>query len=200
MRISPSRLLRQPLTLCFTVAFVIRGDRRAPRRGAGCRANCCRAPRPKRSGCRASDCRRATALLRQFVADRKIAGAVAAVARRGKVVYLEPVGLQSLESKAPMTEASLFRVYSMTKAVTAVGVMMLVEEASSGSPIPRRSILPEFKNVKVQDGGTGRAAAAVARDHRPGSAAAHLGPEPSHIRAVSANARCARATSACRNS
>ena len=70
----------------------------------------------------------ATALLRQFVADRKIAGAVAAVARRGKLVYLEPVGLQSLESRAPMTERSLFRIYSMTKAVTAVAVMMLVEE------------------------------------------------------------------------
>ena len=70
----------------------------------------------------------ATALLRQFVADRKVAGAVAAVARRGRVVYLEPVGLQSFESKAPMTERSLFRVYSMTKAVTAVAVMMLVEE------------------------------------------------------------------------
>ena len=73
----------------------------------------------------------ATALLRQFVADRKIAGAVAAVARRGKLVYLEPVGLQSLESKAPMTERSLFRVYSMTKAVTAVAVMMLVDEKAS---------------------------------------------------------------------
>src|SRR5687767_12111341 len=46
----------------------------------------------------------ATALLRQFVADRKIAGAVAAIARRGRIVYLEPVDLQSLESRAPMTE------------------------------------------------------------------------------------------------
>src|SRR5688572_32907085 len=45
----------------------------------------------------------ATAILRQYVADRKIAGGVAAVARRGKLVYLEPVGLQSFESKAPMT-------------------------------------------------------------------------------------------------
>ena len=41
----------------------------------------------------------ATAVLRQFVADRKIAGAVAAVARHGKIVYLEPVGLQSLETR-----------------------------------------------------------------------------------------------------
>ncbi len=96
-----------------------------------------------------------TALLRQYVADRKITGAVAAVARRGKVVYLEPVGLQSLETKAPMTEATLFRVYSMTKAVTAVGVMMLVEEGKLRLLDPASKYLPEFKNVTVQDGGTG---------------------------------------------
>jgi CubicO group peptidase (beta-lactamase class C family) len=97
----------------------------------------------------------ATTLLRQFVADGKIIGAVAAVARRGKVIYLEPVGLQSLESKAPMTGASLFRVYSMTKAVTAVGVMMLVEERKLRLSDPASKHLPEFKNVKVQDSGTG---------------------------------------------
>jgi CubicO group peptidase (beta-lactamase class C family) len=97
----------------------------------------------------------ATALLRQFVADRKIAGAVAAVARRGKIVYLEPVGLQSFESRAPMTEASLFRVYSMTKAVTAVAVMMLVEEGKLRLNDPASKYLPEFRKVMVQEGGTG---------------------------------------------
>ena len=49
-----------------------------------------------------------TALLRQFVADRKISSAVAAVARKGKLIYLEPVGLQNVERKRPMTNASLF--------------------------------------------------------------------------------------------
>ena len=97
----------------------------------------------------------ATALLRQFVADRKVAGAVAAVARRGRVVYLEPVGLQSFESKAPMTERSLFRVYSMTKAVTAVAVMMLVEEGQLQLSDPASKFLPEFKKVTVQEGGVG---------------------------------------------
>src|SRR5262245_44845361 len=87
----------------------------------------------------------ATAILRQYVADRKIAGAVAAVARRGKLVYLEPVGLQSLESRAPMTERSLFRIYSMTKAVTAVAVMMLVEERKLQLTDPASKFLPEFK-------------------------------------------------------
>ena len=101
-----------------------------------------------------------TALLRHFVADRKIAGAVAAVARRGKIVYLEPVGLQSFESRAPMTEASLFRVYSMTKAVTAVAVMMLVEEGKLRLTDPASKYLPEFKKVMVQEGGAGAPRAA----------------------------------------
>jgi len=94
-----------------------------------------------------------TALLRQFVADRKISGAVAGVARRGKLVYLEPVGLQSFETRAPMTEASLFRVYSMTKAVTAVAVMMLIEEGQLRLADPASKYLPEFKNVRVEPSG-----------------------------------------------
>src|SRR5262245_56209652 len=83
---------------------------------------------PDSAGMSAARLQEATAILRQYVADRKIAGGVAAVARRGKLVYLEPVGLQSRETRAPMTERSLFRIYSMTKAVTAVAVMMLVDE------------------------------------------------------------------------
>ena len=57
----------------------------------------------------------ATAAIRQLVADRRIAGAVAAVARHGKIGYLEAVGVQDLQTRAPMTERSLFRIYSMTK-------------------------------------------------------------------------------------
>jgi CubicO group peptidase (beta-lactamase class C family) len=97
----------------------------------------------------------ATALLRQYVADRKIAGAVAAVARRGKLVYLEPVGFQDLETKAAMTDRSLFRVYSMTKAVTAVAVMMLADQGALKIGEPASKYLPEFRNVMVQENGTG---------------------------------------------
>lgn len=99
----------------------------------------------------------ATAVLRQFVADRKIAGAVAAVARRGKLVYLEPVGLQNMETRTLMTDRSLFRIYSMTKAVTGVAVMMLADEGKIGLGDPASKYLPEFKNVMVQEGGTGAA-------------------------------------------
>ena len=142
----------------------------------------------------------ATALLRQFVADRKIAGAVAAVARRGKIVYLEPVGLQSLESRAPMTERSLFRIYSMTKAVTAVAVMMLVEEGKLQLTDPASKYLPEFKNVMVQEGGSGAPRPPSREITIQRSAAAHLGPEPPHVRAVSTTAGALARRSACRSS
>src|SRR5687767_10531783 len=61
----------------------------------------------------------ATALLSMFVKEQRIAGAVAAVARKGKLAYLESVGVQDIAAKSPMTERSLFRIYSMTKPVTA---------------------------------------------------------------------------------
>ena len=91
----------------------------------------------------------ATALLRQLVADHKIAGAVAAVARKGKIAYLEPVGLQDVKTRAPMTERSLFRIYSMTKSVTAVAVMMLYQEHRFALTDPVSKYLPEFANVAV---------------------------------------------------
>lgn len=93
--------------------------------------------------------REATALLQQFVADRKIAGAVAAVSRNGRVVYLESVGVQDLESRAPMTPESLFRIYSMTKPVTAVAVMMLFEAGKFKLEDPVAKYLPAFDRVMI---------------------------------------------------
>lgn len=91
----------------------------------------------------------ATALLERFVAEGTIAGAVAAVARDGKVGYLAAVGVQDLGTRAPMTERTLFRIYSMTKAVTAVAVMMLHDEGRFRLDDPVSKYLPEFADVRV---------------------------------------------------
>ena len=91
----------------------------------------------------------ATALLQRFVAEQQIAGAVAGVARKGKLVYLEAVGQQDLALRSPMTDRSLFRIYSMTKPVTAVAVMMLHEEGKFRLEDPVSKYLPEFKETKV---------------------------------------------------
>jgi CubicO group peptidase (beta-lactamase class C family) len=92
----------------------------------------------------------ATELLNHFVAERKIAGAVGAVARKGKLAYLEAVGLQDLEARTPMTARSMFRIYSMTKSVTAVAVMMLHEEGRFRLDDPVSKYLPEFREVIVR--------------------------------------------------
>ena len=71
------------------------------------------------------------------------------MARHGKLGYLEAVGVQDLETRAPMTERSLFRIYSMTKPVTAVAVMMLFEAGRFSLADPVSKYLPEFKDVRV---------------------------------------------------
>ena len=94
---------------------------------------------------------RVTSLLNRFVDDEKIAGAVAGVARHGRLAYLEAVGYQNLQTQTAMTEASLFRIYSMTKAVTAVAVMMFEEEGRFELDDPVAMYLPDFDRVMVAE-------------------------------------------------
>lgn len=104
---------------------------------------------PESVGMDAARLGEATVLLNRYVQEQKIAGAVAAVARRGKLVYLEAVGVQDLTTRAPMTDKSLLRIYSMTKPVTSVAVMMLLEEGKFTLDDPVSKYIAEFANVKV---------------------------------------------------
>ena len=119
--------------------------------------------RPEAVGLSSVRLREATDLLHSYVAQRQIAGAVAGVARRGQVGYLEAVGVQDLQTRAPMTERSLFRIYSMTRPVTAVAVMMMHEQGRFDLDDPVSRFIPEFKNVVV----LGSAGAAPRAPSRP---------------------------------
>jgi CubicO group peptidase (beta-lactamase class C family) len=112
---------------------------------------------PESVGLTPAPLRQATALLNQFVAERKIAGAVAAVARKGKLVYFESIGFQDLDARTPMAAGSIFRIYSMTKSVTAVAAMMLQEEGRFSLSDPVSKYLPEFQRVKVLESPEGTA-------------------------------------------
>jgi len=105
----------------------------------------------------------ATTLLERYAAEQKIAGAVAAIARGGRVEYLKAVGVQDLETRTPMTERTLFRIYSMTKSITAVAAMMLIEEGRASLSDPVSKYLPEFSRVRVAtaDGSTRPPARAI---------------------------------------
>ncbi|HET9528879.1 MAG TPA: serine hydrolase domain-containing protein [Blastocatellia bacterium] len=86
------------------------------------------------------------ALLRS-VSEGRIAGAVTMVMRRGKVAHLEAVG--NMDEGRPMRADTIFRIASMTKAVTSVAVMMLFEDGKILLSDPVSKYIPEFKESKV---------------------------------------------------
>ena len=81
-------------------------------------------------------------------------GAVTLISRNGSVVDWRTYGHRDLAKKTPMTQDSIFRIYSMTKTVTTVAVLMLLEEGKLGLEDAVGKFIPEFTNTKVFSGGT----------------------------------------------
>jgi len=79
----------------------------------------------------------------------KIPGAVVLVAENGHIVYRHTVGYQDIASRTPISEDTIFRFYSMSKPITSVAVMMLVEEGKLSVNDPLYRFVPEFKDVRV---------------------------------------------------
>jgi len=90
-----------------------------------------------------------TAALEKHVDEGNIAGAVAAVVRRGKLVYLASAGHRDIEAGSPMASDALFRMYSMTRPITSLAVMMLWEEGKFRLDDPITKFLPEFDSQRV---------------------------------------------------
>jgi CubicO group peptidase (beta-lactamase class C family) len=78
-----------------------------------------------------------------------VTGAVALVARRGRVAYLESRGMSDVEAKKPMAPDTLFRIASMSKPVTAVAILMLMEEGRLRLTDPVSRFIPEFRGLTV---------------------------------------------------
>ena len=90
-----------------------------------------------------------TANLQEHVNNRDIAGVVAAVARDGKIVYYEALGMMDIEQVTPMREDALFRIYSMTREITSVAVLQLYEQGKFEMDEPIQKYLPEFATQRV---------------------------------------------------
>lgn len=89
----------------------------------------------------------------QGYVDRGVfSGLSTMLARRGQIVHFEQVGYQDRESKAPMTAETIFRIYSMTKPISCVALMMLYEEGRFQLFDPVAKFLPAFGALKVQIG------------------------------------------------
>lgn len=108
---------------------------------------------------------RLLAVLQADIDRGRLPGAVALVARRGKVALFESLGRQDPAAGSPMTRDSIFRIYSMTKPVVSVAVMMLLEQGRLLLSDPVARHLPEFANQKVAVERNGQVV--LADVHRP---------------------------------
>jgi CubicO group peptidase (beta-lactamase class C family) len=104
---------------------------------------------PEAVGLNADRLGRISQTFRDDVAKGTMPGAVLLVARDGKVAYHEAFGSLDPQTKAPMTKDAIFRIYSMTKPLTSVSAMMLVEDGKIALSDPVSKYIPAFKDVKV---------------------------------------------------
>ena len=111
---------------------------------------------PESVGMSSERLERLTSTLEGYVSDERIAGAVAIVARKGKIAYLEAVGMRDRESNSPMELDSIFRIASQTKALTSTCIMILQERGQLLISDPLAKYMPEFANGTVAiDNGRG---------------------------------------------
>lgn len=111
-----------------------------------------RTTNPKRVGMSQARLERIEPAMQAFVDQQKLAGTLTLVARKGKVVHLEGVGYRDREAKTPMSEDTIFRIYSMTKPITAVAALTLWEQGKFQMNDPVSKYLPELANLKVYAG------------------------------------------------
>lgn len=104
---------------------------------------------PESVGVSSEGLSRATERLQSHIDQGHIAGAVAAVLKDGKLVYLEALGQQDIASDTPMPEDALFRIYSMTRPVSSLAAMILWEEGKFQLDDPISQYLPQFAEQQV---------------------------------------------------
>jgi CubicO group peptidase (beta-lactamase class C family) len=109
---------------------------------------------PEDAGISSSALDKLSQTVQRHVDDGHIPGAITAVARRGKVVHFQTYGSMDDEAGKPMAPDTIFRIYSMTKPIVSLALMQLYEEARFQLDDPASRYIPEFKDLKVFDGGT----------------------------------------------
>ncbi len=105
--------------------------------------------KPEETGFAPAGLARIDAYLKNEIAGNKIPGAMMIVQRNGKTAYAASLGVRDPATKAPMSEDTIFRIYSMSKPITTVAAMMLVEEGRLQLEDPVAKYIPAFANVKV---------------------------------------------------
>ena len=108
-----------------------------------------RMAKPEEAGLAPERLERIGQVMQKHIAENHIAGAIGLIARRGKIGYFESWGMMDKENGKPMKKDAIFRIYSMTKAVTGVAIMVLYEEGKFALNDPVAKYLPEMGGLKV---------------------------------------------------
>jgi CubicO group peptidase (beta-lactamase class C family) len=107
------------------------------------------ASNPEEVGLSSERLKRVTAAFQADVDKGVLAGAGVMIARNGKLAYCEAIGFQDREKNLPMHTDAIFRIASMSKPITSVSIMMLVEEGKIQLEDPIWVYLPEMKGLQV---------------------------------------------------
>ncbi|GFE78923.1 serine hydrolase [Steroidobacter agaridevorans] len=105
--------------------------------------------RPEAVGMSSQRLKLLTTEMKSLAERGELSGVVTMVARKGKVVHLEAAGKRELENGTPMQKDSIFRIYSMTKPITGVAMMILFEQGKWQLNDPVSKYIPEFADLKV---------------------------------------------------
>ena len=89
--------------------------------------------------------------MEELIKEGRLAGGIVVVARKGKVVHFGTYGKRDIENNLPVEKDTIFRIYSMTKAITSVAALMLNEEGKLSLDDPLSKYFPSLKAMKVLD-------------------------------------------------
>lgn len=105
--------------------------------------------RAEKMGMSSERLERLDAMNKRYVEEGKLAGVMTMVARHGKIVHLNAAGTYGVDNDKPLAADTLFRIYSMSKPITAVALMTLYEEGAFQLSDPVSKFLPQFAEMKV---------------------------------------------------
>jgi CubicO group peptidase (beta-lactamase class C family) len=107
---------------------------------------------PERVGMSSSRLQRIDCAMQEFVKEDRVPGILTVLQRHGHVVHLGMYGKADIDAGTPMREDTLFRIYSMTKPMVSVALMILFEEGRFSLQEPLATFIPAFKTTKVYAG------------------------------------------------
>ena len=108
---------------------------------------------PESVGLSADRLNRISAHFNRYVDAGKLPGYLVLIARRGQAAYLHRYGLRDVDAGLPVEEDTIFRIYSMTKPITSVGLLMLYERGLLHLDDPASEYIPQFKQLEVFESG-----------------------------------------------